>query len=298
MSSIRVNPMPLPDLLDALENLEQQQDTATLELSTGSTINKPSDNPAGAAELVQINALSSQVDSFQQSIGSINGLLSTADSALSSVTTALQRAVTLGTEGANGTLSQSDRTDIASEVSDIQTQLISLANTSYQGQFIFSGTSQAQPFVADASSPSGVTYTGNDGVNSVAIGASYNLQINQPGSQVFTGSGGNVFQSIQDLINALQNNTGISAAVTEVSSASDYISDQRVFYGNAMNQTSSQSDYLNSAKTGFAQQTTNVSAADIATVATQVTSDQTAATAALEAIGRMSQLGSLFDYLR
>jgi flagellar hook-associated protein 3 FlgL len=298
MSSIRFNPQPLPDLLAALENLQQQQDTATLELSTGSTINKPSDNPAGAAELVQINDLSSQVDSFQQSLDSINGLLSTADSTLSSVTTALQRAVTLGTEGANGTLSDSDRTDIAAEVTDIQSQLISLANTSYQGQFIFSGTSQSQPFVADPSSPSGVTYNGDNGVNTVSIGPGYNLQVNQPGSQVFTGSGGNVFQSIQDLINALQTNSGISTAVAEVSSASSYLSDQRVFYGNAMNQTTSQSNYLDSEKTGLSQQISTVSAADIASVATQVTSDQTAATAALEAIGRISQLGSLFDYLR
>jgi flagellar hook-associated protein 3 FlgL len=298
MSSIRMNPQPLPDLLAALGQLQQQQDTATLELSTGSTINKPSDNPAGAAQLIEISQLSSQVDSFQQSIDSINGLLSTADSTLSSVTTALQRAVALGTEGANGTLSESDRVDIAAEVTGIQSQLISLANTSYQGQFIFSGTSQVQPFAADASSASGVSYNGNDGVNTVSIGPGYDLQINLPGSQVFSGSGGDVFQSIQDLINALQTNTGISTAVTEVSTASSHISDQRVFYGNGMNQTNSQSTYLDSEKTGLSQQINSVSAADMATVATQVTSDQTAATAALEAIGRVSQLGSLFDYLR
>jgi flagellar hook-associated protein 3 FlgL len=298
MSSIRVNPMPLPDLLNALDSLQQQQDTATLELSTGSTINNPSDNPAGSAELVEINSLSSQADSFQQSIGSINGLLTTADSTLSSVTTALQRAITLGTEGANGTLSDSDRSNICAEVSDIQSQLISLANTSYQGQFVFSGTSQTQPFAADPAVPSGVTYKGNDSVNSISIGPDYNLQVNLPGSQVFTGSGGNVFQSIQDLITALQTNSDISSAVNEVSCASSYVTDQRVFYGNAMNQIGSQSNYLDSEKTSLSQQITNVSAADIANVATQVTSDQTATSAALEAIGRISQLGSLFDYLR
>jgi len=288
----------MPDLLAALDQLQQQQDTATLELSTGSKINKPSDDPAGAAELIQINDLSSQVDSFQQSIGSINGLLSMADSALSSVTTALQRAISLGTEGANGTLSDSDRAAIAAEVTGIQSQLISLANTSYQGQFIFAGTAQTQPFLADASSPSGVRYVGNLHTNQVAIGTGYNLQINLPGSQVFDGSGGDVFQSIQDLITALQNNSGIGAAVSEVGNASSYLSEQRVFYGNAMNQTNSQSTYLNSEKTGLAQQENNVSAADIASVATQVTADQTAATAALDAISRISQTGSLFDYLR
>ena len=65
MSSIRVNPYPMPDLLAALEQLQQQQTNATLELGTGSSINKPSDNPAGAAKLIQLNNVSSQADSFQ-----------------------------------------------------------------------------------------------------------------------------------------------------------------------------------------------------------------------------------------
>ena len=141
-------------------------------------------------------------------------------------------------------------------------------------------------------------YKGNTDTNQVAIGAGYNLQINLPGSQVFLGSGGNVFQSIQDLITALQNNSGIATAVTEVNNAASWVSDQRVFYGNAMNQTNSQSTYLNSEKTGLAQQEDNISAADVATVATQFTADQTAASAALDAIGRLSQMGSLFDYLK
>ena len=298
MSSIRVNPMPMPDLLAALEQLQQQQNTAALELSTGSTINQPSDDPEGAAELVQINNLSSQVDSFQQSVGSINGLLSTADSTLSSVTSALQQAISLGTEGANGTLNDSDRAAIAAELTGIQSELISLANVSYQGQFVFAGTAQTQPFVADPALSAGVNYKGNTDTNQVAIGTGYNLQVNQPGSQVFLGSGGNVFQSIQDLITALQTNSGIAAAVTEVNNASNWISEQRVFYGNAMSQTSSQSTYLNAEKTGLAQQEDNISAADVATVATQFTADQTAASAALDAIGRVSQMGSLFDYLK
>src|SRR5579862_4116542 len=146
MSAIRVNPYPLPDILAALENLQRQQSTATLQLATGSKINQPSDDPAGAAQLVQIADESAQNDTFQQSIGSINGQLSTADSTLNSVVTALQRAISLGTEGANGTLSNTDRADIAAEVQGIQSQLISLANTSYQGQFIFAGTADTQPF--------------------------------------------------------------------------------------------------------------------------------------------------------
>lgn len=83
----------------------------------------------------------------------------------------------------------------------------------------FSGTSTAQPFVADATSPSDVTYNGNLGTNHVQVGQNYSLQINQPGSQLFTSASGNVFQSISDLIGALQTNNNIGSAVSEVSDA-------------------------------------------------------------------------------
>jgi flagellar hook-associated protein 3 FlgL len=167
---------------------------------------------------------------------------------LGSVVSALQRAISLGVEGANGTLSAADRTDIATELSGIQQQLISLANTSYQGEFIFSGTSIAQPFVTDPTSPSGVTYTGNAGVNGIEAGQNYSVQINQPGSQVFSAPGVDVFQAISDLITALQSNTNIGTAVNGLNSAFDHITSQRVFYGNALNQLQAQQNLLNSEK--------------------------------------------------
>jgi flagellar hook-associated protein 3 len=200
VSSIRVNPFALPDLLAALGNTRQQADTASLELATGSRINQPSDDPGGAAQLISNHDQSSQADSFLRSISSVNGLLQTADSTLGSVVTVLQRAISLGVEGANGTLSASDRADIATELTGIQQQLISLGNASYQGEFIFSGTSTVLPFVADTTSASGVSYKGNAGVNSIQAGQNYSLAINQPGSQVFTAAGADVFQSVSDLI--------------------------------------------------------------------------------------------------
>jgi len=297
MSSIRVNPYPMPDLISAVEQLRQRENTETLQLATGSRINQPSDDPAGAAQLAQISDQSSQVDSFQRSVSSVSGLLSTADSTINSVVTALQRAISLGVEGANGTLSDSDRADVSAEVSGIRDQLLSLANTSYQGQYIFSGTATTQPFVADNTVPSGVRYAGNTGVNKVTIGNNYQLRINQPGSAIFNGPGADVFKSINDLITALNTNSGIGAAVNEVDTAFSYVTAQRVFYGNGLNQTQSQQTYLNTVKLGLAQQQNTTAAADIASVASQLVNDETARTAALDAIGRTPQT-SLFDYLK
>jgi flagellar hook-associated protein 3 FlgL len=297
MSSIRVNPYPMPDLLAALEQLQQQQSDATLELATGSRINHPSDDPAGAAQLSQINDLTSQVDSFQRSISSLTEQFSTADATFSSVVTVLQRAISLGVEGANGTLSASGRAAAAVELTGIQAELLSLANTSYQGHYIFAGTAIVQPFVLDPLSSSGVSYKGNAGTNKVSIGKNYQLQVNVPGSQIFNGAGADVFQSIHDLIASLNSNAGVAAAVAEVSTAYTYVSGQRVFYGNGLNQTQAQQTYLATQNLELAQQQNSVGAADVASVASQLVNDQTARTATLDAIARAPQ-NSLFDFLK
>jgi len=295
--SLRVNPDTVPDLLSRIQATRQQEDTATLQLATGSRINKPSDDPAGAAQMVSNRDATALVDSFLRSVSSVNGLLQTTDSTLSSVVTVLQRAISLGVEGANGTLSDPDRAAIAGELTSIRQQVMSLANTSYQGEFIFSGTANVQPFVADTTSPSAVTYQGNSGTNSVAVSQGYSLQVNLPGSQLFTTPGADTFQALTDVINALQANSGIGGAVTELNSAYNHITQQRVFFGNAMNQLQSQQNYLNSEKVNLKTAAISISGADIAETATKLSQAELALNAELAAMSKVSQT-SLFDYLK
>jgi flagellar hook-associated protein 3 FlgL len=295
--TLRVNPNTVPDLLSQIQATRQQEDTATLQLATGSRINKPSDDPAGAAQMVSNRDATAQADSFLRSVNAVSGLLQTTDSTLSSVVTVLQRAISLGVEGANGTLSDPDRAAIAGELTSIRQQMMSLANTSYQGEFIFSGTSNVQPFVADSSSPSAVTYQGNSGTNSVAVSQGYSLQVNLPGSQLFTTPGADPFQALTDVINALQANSGIGSAVTELNSAYNHITEQRVFFGNAMNQLQSQQNYLNSEKVNLNTAATSTSGADIAETATKLSQAELALNAELAPMSKVSQT-SLFDYLK
>ena len=295
---MRVNPNPLPDLLAALGQTQQQINTDLQQISSGRSVTVPSDNPAAAAGLVQNAAQTSAADQFLRSIGSIQGEISNADSTLSSVTTALQRAITLGVEGANGTLNAADRAAIATEVQGIQSQLLGLANLSYQGSYVFAGTAtRTAPYVLDPASSSGVTYVGNSNTNRVTLGNQFSLQTNLPGSQLFSAPGNDMFQSIQDLLTGLRTGNGIAAAVGEVSSASSYINAQRVFFGNAENQLTSQQTYLNSNITQLAQQENTLGAANLPAVITNLTSAETSHQATLQAVAGATQT-NLFNYLK
>lgn len=295
---MRVNPNPIPDLLAALNQSQLQTQQATTEISTGRSVNQPSDNPTAAALLVENNDQATFTTGYLQSLTALQGQFSTADSTLSSVVTALQRAISLGVEGGNGTLSDSDRVAIATELQGIQSQLISLANTSYQGHFIFAGTNTGTaPFVANANLPSGVQYVGNTDVNQVSVGSGYKIAVNVPGSQLFSAAGNDVFLAVNNLIQALQTNTGIAAAVGAVGDASSSVSAQRVFYGNAENQVQSQTAYLNTAKLQISQQENALAGADLSAAATNLTQSQLDTQATLAAISKITQ-SNLFDYLK
>jgi flagellar hook-associated protein 3 FlgL len=295
---MRINPNPMPDLLAALNQSELDTQQAMLEISSGRSVNVPSDNPIAAALLVQNNDQATFNSGYLQSLGSVQGQLSTADSTLSSAESALQRAISLGVEGGNGTLSASDRTAIAVELQGIQSQFVSLANASYEGRYVFAGTNtNTPPFVVDNTSPSGITYVGNTDVNQVSIGSGCKLAINLPGSQLFSATGNNVFLALNSLIQALQTNTGIAAAVTSLGGANSYLTAQRVFYGNAANQAQSQTTYLDAAKLQLTQQQNTLGAADFAAAATDLTQSQINTQATLATISKLSQ-NNLFSYLK
>ncbi|MBZ5657308.1 MAG: flagellar hook-associated protein FlgL [Acidobacteriia bacterium] len=295
---MRVNPNYMPDLLAALNQAQLNSQKASLEVATSRSVNQPSDNPAASALLVQNNDQITFNTTYLQSLVSIQGQMQTADSTLSSVTTALQRAISLGVEGANGTLSDSNRAAVATELQGIQDQITSLANTSYQGRYIFAGTlTDAPPFVADNTVASGVRYDGNAAVNTVTVGNGYEMAVNQPGSQLFTAPGHDIFLALTNMIQALQSNTGYDTAVTAVRDAYDHLSAQRVFYGNSMNQAQSQTTYLNAAKLQLSQEENSLGGADLAAAATRLASSETSIQATLAAISKYSQM-NLFDYLK
>ena len=295
---MRVNPNPLLDTLVALAQTQQQINTDLQEIASGQSVNVPSDNPAAAAELIQNAGQTSEADQFLRSAGSVQGEIQNADSTLNSVITSLQRAISLGVEGANGTLNSSDRAALATEVQGIQAQLVSLANLTYQGNYVFAGTAtQTAPYVLNPSSSSGVTYQGNTGVNSVTLGNHFTLQTNVPGAKLFSAPGNDMFQSIQDLITGLLSGAGISTAVNEVSNAYNYIDGQRVFYGNAVNQLNAQQTYLNGETTQLAQQQNQLGGADLTVVISNLTNAETARQAALEAVGQTARI-DLFDFIK
>ncbi len=297
---MRVSPNLEPDIVSDIDQSEDTLQTALQQVSTGLRVNAPSDDPAAAAAMVQNQAESNNVDQYTANANAALGAAQVADSALTSVVSQLTQAVSLGTEGANGTESASDLQSLATQIQGILASVVSDANTTYQGVGVFSGTATTTtPFVADSSSPTGYSYTGNDGVNSVQVGDTLSVQQNIPGDQVFTNTSANVLGSLSQLATALQSGTSsdIAIATANVSSALNFVSAQHVTYESSISQLNSQDTYLSQETVTLSTQATNLVGIDSATAIENLTQAETQNSAILEAAAKVLPT-TLLDYLK
>jgi flagellar hook-associated protein 3 FlgL len=289
----------VPDILADMQQSQSAVNIALQEVATGKKVTVPSDNPAAAADMVQNTLETANVDQYTQNVSTMLSMVQTADSSLGSVVTSLTQAISLGTEGANGTNNTSNLQAIASQVQGILQSVVAQANTSYQGTYLFGGTeTSSAPYTASSSSSSGYTYNGNSDVNSVAVGDDMNVQLNLPGSQIFSNSNADVLGSLSSLVTALQsgNATAIGTATTAVSAALSNVSQQRVFYGNAESQLNSQETYLQQETVSLTSQQSSLVDVDEAQAATDLSQAETANNAAEAAAAKVLPQ-TLLNYL-
>ena len=282
-----------------LQVSQNQEQTAIEQLATGMRVNKPSDDPAAAAANLVNSAQMATDDQYVQNIDSVQQAMTTADSTLNSVITQLTQAISLGVEGANGTLSDSDSQAIAQQVSGIKNQIFSLANTSFQGVYLFGGTATTSaPFVEDSSSSSGVSYSGNDQTNQVQIGEGQQVASSVPGDELFGSGATGVFGALQTLVSALQSGStsDIGDATTQLRTAFDNVNTSPRFLRQHHEQPDGSGELLGQEKVNLQDNENQLVAADRTQAATDMSQAAVAQQATLEAIAKAQSL-SLLNYL-
>ena len=287
-----------PNILSDLQQSQAALNTALQQVATGLSVNVPSDNPAASAAMVQNTIETGNVDQYTKNISTVLASVESASSVLSNVVTSLTQAVSLGTAGANGTNTTANLQAIAAEVQGVLTTVASQANTSVAGSYLFSGTGASAPYTTDPASATGYTYEGNIDATSVAVGDTVSVQVNVPGSQIFSDSSNNVLGSLSALVNALKsgNSADIKTATTSVSAAIAFIGEQQAFYSNAESQLNSQGTYLQQDTVTLASQAKSLVGVDLSTAATNLAQAETDNSAVLAATAKVLPT-TLLNYL-
>jgi flagellar hook-associated protein 3 FlgL len=198
-------------------------------------------------------------------------------------------------------MSEADRATVAQEIRGISEQILGVANLTFNGHFVFAGTASSQPpYLKDNTVPGGIAYQGNGNVNSVEIQTGRMVAINQPGSQLFSSPGANVFEALDNLATELvdpdSTTEDIGDATNAVRDAYDQLASARAFYGSTIDQLLNTEDFLNSEKVQLGQQQNSTIGIDLNLAATNLTNAEAARNATVQAASSLSGM-TLMDYV-
>ena len=244
---MRVDPLYITNLVGSLDQTQLTEQKLTEELSSGVRFHSLSDDPISSGQNVLLLNQIQQDDSFTQSSSLVTGQMQVADSALGSVVSQLTQALSLAISANNGTMNGNNLKSIASQLTGILNEVEALANTSYQGQYVFAGGQTGTvPFsTSNATSPAVTSYSGDGNINYLHTPNGQKIQLNVPGDQIFDGAGANsVFKTLNNLIADYASGTINMAQATAdteaLNTALNYVSQQRVTIDNSITQLARQ----------------------------------------------------------
>jgi flagellar hook-associated protein 3 FlgL len=288
--------------LNGMEQIQQRSQRAMQEMTTGLKINTVSDAPDQIANLYETRSELVQTEQIDTNLGRVKAEVDTGESVLSTAVTLVERVQTLASQGATGTTTAQTRQSIAGELGGILEQLVSTANTSVGGRYIFAGNSDQQPpYSIDLTQSSPVSaYQGSAATRQIQGADGTTFSVAKTAQDIFDDPTGqqNIFSSINNLRLALlsNNQAGIDAAMPGIQSSGTYLNQQLAFYGQTQNRVTGEMDFGANYEIQLKTQLSDIQDADLTQAITDMQQASTQQTAALSARAKLPKT-SLFDFL-
>ena len=299
---MRVDPNYIRNLAAALNQSTQQENTLTSELSSGLRVASLSDGPVAVAQSTLLGSSIAKDDTFVQTASSQSSRMQVTDSTLGEVVTQITSALSTAVSGNNGTLNASNLATIAQTLSGIRDQVLSLANTSYQGQYLFGGSQgSTPPFTLDTSTnPATAVYNGDSNVQFIATPSGQKIQVNLPGSAVFGSAGSGVLGALNQLISDFSGGATTAALTADtgaLTTALGQLSSQRSTLDSALSRLQATSTYAQTEESQLKVAQSNLVSADPAAVATQLSQAETQHQALMSVINALGST-NLFTLMK
>ncbi len=193
----------------ATSNLSRLQE----QISTGKKVNRPSDAPAGARQILSLRSETFRLDQYSSNVKTATQSLNFNSSTLQGTANILQRIQELTMQGVNSTTDSDGRKAIASEINQLVESVLQSANSTRLGRYIFAGTkTKTVPFVATRNGSgdiSAVTYNGNLEKIEYKVGVNATAQVNQTGKEAFIDN--KLFSSIINIRDSFAAGTAVAA---------------------------------------------------------------------------------------
>jgi flagellar hook-associated protein 3 FlgL len=293
------NNMVTNSVLSELQQLDTQQSSLQAEVSSGLAVTQPSDNPAVFGQVIQEEGQSSQLAQYGKNASQALNLAQSSYSGLNSLTQIYDSATQIATSG-TGTLGAGAASGYADELNQLIEQAVTVANSQYNGNYLYAGTAVDKPPFTTTTDSNGnitsVTYAGNAGQAAIPL---------SPTSSVVPTTSGATNSGLADMLNNMiavrdamngGDTTAISQAATQLNSSEEVLSSAAADNGAVQLSIQSEQTQEQSASTELTSLMTSQTNADLPTTITQLDQTQLAYQAAMETAAKVLQL-SITQYI-
>jgi flagellar hook-associated protein 3 FlgL len=290
------NAIAMADLERAALELSQAQ----REVSSGKRVNTPSDDPASAAATVRERAEIAGIDQYVSSADSAQSRIRVVDTVLSDMLTVLTSAQSQGAGARGSTQTAAQREATARSLEGLRDALLSDANATFGGTYLFGGTDSLAAPYTQAIGGAVSAYQGDHNTLSADIDRNRTVQVSYDGSTVFQGSDTqDVFTTLQGLIDAVRSNdqAGVQNGLDGLKRAFDRIVGVQSGVGADLNALEAQADRLADMRQATVERLSKDEDTNMAKAITKMTQAETVYQAALGAVATRNKQ-SLLDYLQ
>ena len=262
----------------------------------GKKVSKPSDDPVNTGLILNLKKQLTDNATYSKSINTISSELSTSDTILGKVTDKLIRAKELAISAASESNGDDAIKAVKSELEQTLASLADMANTKYNGIYIFSGTSNlTKAFTVNANDGS-IVYSGTRQNQSpyrqVEIGPDLKVTINESGDKIFGEYDPNnnlsygAFGYISEIVNALEQNPAdidiINENIDKIQSSIDEVVNIRTKLGVVAQHVDEQKELIDSKDINTSEHKTSLEEIDLVDAITSMVNQKYALEASMK----------------
>ncbi|MEO3947270.1 flagellar hook-associated protein FlgL [Gorillibacterium sp. CAU 1737] len=268
------------------------------QLSTSRKINKPSDDPVGLSYSMRYRSELAGYDQFEKNVDGAVSWLDYTDTMLGQADSVLQRIRELTVNAANGTNPEDALKAVQQEVDELSGQLVDIANSQFNGKYVFNGELTDRLPYSKTNPEDSVT---DSGEIHFQVGVGTQIPINVTGNTVFGNANPeeNLFGVLKELSGSLQagDQTNVSALLGKLDSRLQQMLNVRSELGARTNRVELAQDRLKDISINLQNLQSKTEDADMAEVITNLKTQENVYESSLSAGSKLIQR-SLLDFLR
>lgn len=309
---MRVTSTSIQNMVGNISSQQSQLYELYNKINSGQKYTNISDNPIDAADIVRLNKQLSEIGAYSRNVQNATTQINAQDEAFSTIVDKLQRINDLAIQAANSASGEDGFKACKAEIEELKKTIVNLANTQYDGKYIFAGTNvTTKPFeLADDGT---ITYHGTPANNTAGyeryleISDGVKVELNSSGDSIFgtydpndPNKSSGLFKVLGDLEAALNtdpmDNNAVREQLDPLQNSIKHISEIQSVHSSTVTKLTMTTEMLDSTEINLKSKLAAISEVDLPSAITELVQQNYSLQASMQAYTIISNQ-SLLDYI-